>query len=181
MMAPPADVGVDQVLHVSPSFLLKKPGGTETGHRFITAFNELTQYTRTQPTVSRSYDEVIRKLAPFKFIIKCDLAKSFYQIPVTKKSIPFLGTTTPFKGLRVYLVAAMGQPGSSEALEELISKVFGDFIYEGWFIHIHDGVNVLTPSHSCIPIGYEFYNASWKVSLDSRRAKLLFALKKLLS
>ena len=53
-----------------------------------------------------------------------------------------LGTPTPFKGLKVYLVSAMGQPGSSEALEELISKVFGDFIYEGWFIHIADDFNV---------------------------------------
>ena len=70
------------------------------------------------------------------------MTKSFYQIKVSKKSIPFLGTVTPFKGLRVYLVSVMGQPGSSEALEELVSRVFGDFIYEGWFIHIHDDINV---------------------------------------
>ena len=142
VLASPADVGIDHVLHVSPSFLLKKPGGPETGYRFVTAFNELAQYTRISPSASHSCDEVIRKLAQFKHLVKCDLTKSFYQIKVTKQSVPYLGTCTPFKGLKVYLVAAMGMPGSSEALEELICKVFGDFIYEGWFIHIADDVNI---------------------------------------
>ncbi len=76
ILAPPADVGVDHVLHVSPSFLVKKPGGPETGHRYLTAFNELGQYTRILPTLTRSCDEVIRKLASFKYIIKCDLTKN---------------------------------------------------------------------------------------------------------
>ena len=142
VLAAPGDIGIEHVTHVSPSFLIKKPGGPETGYRFVTAFNELAQYTRILPTASKTCDEVIRKLASFKYIIKCDLTKSFYQIKVTKQSIPLLGTITPFKGLRVYLVAAMGMPGSSEALEELISRAFGDFAYEGWFIYIHDDVNV---------------------------------------
>ena len=71
-----------------------------------------------------------------------DLKKSFYQIPVSAESIPFLGTVTPFKGLRVYLRAAMGMPGSSECLEELICRVFGDFIERGFFIHIADDIHV---------------------------------------
>ena len=138
VLAKPEDVEVE-VLHVSPSFLIEKPSGE---HRFVTAFTELGQYTRITPTVSRYCDEVVRKLASFKYMIKCDLTKSFYQIKVSKKSIPYLGTPTPFKGLRVYLRSAMGQPGSSEALEELISRVFGDFIEEGWFVHIHDDINI---------------------------------------
>ena len=110
ILAKPEDVGVE-VLHVSPSFLLNKPDET---YRFVTAFTELGQYTRITPTVSRSCDEVLRKLASYTHIIKCDMTKSFYQIKVSKKSIPFLGTVTPYKGLRVYLVSAMGQPGSSD-------------------------------------------------------------------
>ena len=134
----PEDINVE-VLHSSPSFLLKKP---DDSYRFVTAFTELGQYTRITPTASKSCNDVLRNMASFSFIIKCDMTKSFYQIRVSKKSIPYLGTVTPFKGLRVYLVSAMGQPGSSEALEELVSRVFGDFIQEGWFIHIHDDINV---------------------------------------
>ena len=38
-------------------------------------------------------------LSSWKFIIKCDLKKAFYQLQVAKNIIPFLGTVTPFKGL----------------------------------------------------------------------------------
>ena len=138
VLAKPEDVGV-HLKHVSPSFLVNNPSG---GHRFVTAFTELGQYIRIPPTVSRSCNDVLRKLSSWKYMIKCDLKKSFYQIQVTKESIPFLGTVTPFKGLRVYLRAAMGMPGASESLEELVSRVFGDFIQACFFIHQHDDIHV---------------------------------------
>ena len=56
--------------------------------------------------------------------------------------MPYLGTATPFKGLRVYARAAMGMPGCSEALAELVSRVFGDFIHEGFFGHQYDDIHV---------------------------------------
>ena len=45
---------------------------------------------------------------------------------------------TPYRGLRVYLRSAMGMPGSSEHLQELVSRVFGDFIHEGFLTNIAD-------------------------------------------
>ena len=39
-------------------------------------------------------------------------------------------TPTPFRGLRVYAVAAQGMPGASEALEECRSAVFGEDVKE---------------------------------------------------
>ena len=138
VLAKPEDVGV-HVKHVSPSFLVNNPSGW---HRFVTAFTELGQYIRIPPTVSRSCNDVLRKLSSWKYMIKCDLKKSFYQIQVTKESIPFLGTVTPFKGLRVYLRANMGMSGTSESLEELVSRVFGDFIQACFFIHQHDDIHV---------------------------------------
>ena len=74
-------------------------------------------------------------------MIKTDLTKS-YQVKVSKTSIPYLGTITPFKGLRVYLRSAMRQPGSQEALQELMSRVFGDFLQEGFVLIIADDLHV---------------------------------------
>ena len=54
----------------------------------------------------------------------------------------FLGTVTPFKGVRVYTRSAMGMPGSSETLQELISRVLGDFIHEGFVVTIADDIYV---------------------------------------
>ena len=138
VLAKPEDVGV-HVQYVSPSFLVKKPQG---GYRFVTAFNELSQYTHILPSVSSSCDEVLRKLSSWKYLVKTDLTKSFYQIQVTKSSIPYLGTATPFKCLRVYLRSAMGMPGSSEHLQELTSRVLGDMMQEGFVIILHDDVNM---------------------------------------
>ena len=138
VLAKPEDVGVD-VVYVSPSFLVKKPNG---GYRLVTAFNNLDQYTRLPPTASVSCNDVLRRLSSWKYIIKSDLTKSFFQIRVAKNSIQYLGTVTPFKGIRVYLRSAMGMPGSSEYLQELTSRVFGDFLQEGFMVIIHDDLYI---------------------------------------
>ena len=138
VLAKPEDVGVD-VVYTSPSFLVKKPQG---GHRLVTAFNDLGCYTRILPTASTSCNDVLRRLSSWKYLIKSDLTKSFFQIPVTKSSMQYLGTVTPFKDLRVYTRSAMGMPGSSEYLQELLSRVFGDFLQEGFVILIADDIHV---------------------------------------
>ena len=138
VLAKPEDIGVE-VKFASPSFLVKKPDGSS---RFVTAFNELGQYTRVLPTIANSCNDVLRRLASWKFIIKTDLTKSFFQIPVAKPSIPYLGTVTPFKGLRVYTRSAMGMPGSSEYLNELLSRVLGDLMQEGFIIVLADDLYI---------------------------------------
>ena len=134
VLAKPEDLGV-QVKFVSPSFLVRKPDGSS---RFVTAFNNLSPYVRLLPTATISCNEVLRKLSSFKFLIKTDLTKSFFQIPLDKSSIPYVATATPFKGLRVYTRAAMGMPGSSEILQELTSRVFGDLLAEGILLILAD-------------------------------------------
>ena len=123
------------VKHVSPSFLREKPDGT---FRFVTAFNNLTQYTRILPTATPTTDDVLRRISKFKYLIKSDFTKSFYQIKVAKSSMPYLATVTPFKGIRVYARCPNGMPGCSEYLEELTSRVFGDYAQEGWLALIAD-------------------------------------------
>ena len=53
----------------------------------------------------------------------------------------YLGTHTPYGGLRVYCRPVMGMPGSAEFLQELLTRVFGDFIQQGFLIIIADDFN----------------------------------------
>ena len=138
VLARPEDLGVE-VKFASHSFLVKKPDGS---FRFVTAFNKLGQYTRILPTVASSCNNVLRRLASYKYIIKTDLTKSFFQIAVAKQSIPYLGTVTPFKGLRVYTRLAMGMPGASEVLNELLARILGNLIQEGSVIVIADDLYI---------------------------------------
>ena len=138
VLAKPEDEGV-QVVHASPSFLVKKPDGT---FRMVTAFNQLSQYVRYPPSVSITCDDALRKLASWKYIVKTDMKQAYYQIPMAKSSMQWLGTHTPFGGLRVYTRPVMGMPGSAEFLQELLSRVFGDLTREGFVIIIADDMNV---------------------------------------
>ena len=60
------------------------------------------------------------------------------QIPVSKSSIPYLDTVTPFKGIWVYMRSAMGMSVSFE----LTSHVLGDLIQEVFVIVIADDLHV---------------------------------------
>ena len=151
VLAKPEDVGVD-VVYSSPSLLVKKPSG---GYRLCTAFNELEQYSRILPTASASPNEVLRKLSGWKYMIKSDLTKSFFQIPVCRSSMKYLATSTPFKGLRVYTRSAMGMPGSSEYLHELMSRVLGDFVQEGFVILLADDIHVCGNSEEEVLFNWE--------------------------
>ncbi len=130
VLARPEDLGIE-VKCSSPSFLRKKPDDT---WRYVTAFNDLGHFTNVPPTIGPTSNDILRCLSSFKYLIKSDLTKAFFQIPLDKKSIPYLGTVTPFRGMYVYTRSAMGQPGASEHLRELLTRVFGDYLREGFLI-----------------------------------------------
>ena len=52
--------------------------------------------------------------------------------------MPYLGTVNPFKGIRLYARAAMGMSGSSELLDELLSRVVGHLVMKGHVLLIAD-------------------------------------------
>ena len=85
-------------------------------------------------------DTTLRKIAKWKFIIKTDLLKGYYQIPLSKDSMRYCGVSTPFRGTRVYCRAAMGLPGSETALEEVMCRVLGDLMSEGCVAKIADDI-----------------------------------------
>ena len=115
-------------LNLNPSFLIKKPSG---GFRLVTVFTDVGRYSKPQPSLMPDVDSTLRTIAPWKYIIKSDLTRAFYQIPLSKASMKYYGMATPFRGIRVYTRSAIGMPASETALEELMCRALGDFLQEG--------------------------------------------------
>ena len=124
----PEDIGLTAE-YLNMSFLVPKPNKTD--FRLVTSFGEVGQFSRPQPSLMPNVNDTIRDIGRWKYLIKTDLQKAYYQIPLSKSSMRFCGTATPFKGVRVYTRCAMGMPGSETALEELMNRVLGKFIQEG--------------------------------------------------
>ena len=136
VFAKPEDIGV-HVEYLNPCFLVSKPRG---GHRLVTDFGEVARYAKPQPSLLADMDSTLRTIAQWNHIICTDLCKAYFQIPLDPASMKYCGVSTPFKGTRVYLTAAMGQPGSETALEELTCRVFGHLIQEGTVAKIADNL-----------------------------------------
>ena len=138
VLAKPEEVGVT-VEYLNPSFLIRKPNG---GSRLVTSFGEVGQYSKPQPSLMPDVGSVFRNIANWEVIIKSDLLKAFYQIPLARKSMKYCGIVTPFKGIRVYTRCAMGMPGSETCLEELMSRILGNQIQNGTVAKIADDLFV---------------------------------------
>ena len=63
--------------------------------RFVKAFNELGTYTPIPPIASPTCNDVMQQISSYKLIIKTHLTKTFFQIPINKESMTYLGTVTP--------------------------------------------------------------------------------------
>lgn len=106
MEALPEDIGVTAE-YLNPSFLVKKTSG---GFRLVTAFAEVGQYSKPQPSLMPDVDSILRTIGQWKYIIVSDLTNAFYQIPLSRKSMKYCGVATPFRGVRVYTKCAIGMP-----------------------------------------------------------------------
>ena len=127
---------IDQpVEYVHPSFLVKKPSG---GHRLVTSFGQMAEYTKPQPTTSTNIEHALHQIGQFEELIITDLKDSYYQIPLDPDSSKYVGVVTPYTGTFVYTRSVMGLPGSESALEELLSRIFGDLIKEGKMVKVAD-------------------------------------------
>lgn len=138
VFAKPEDVNVS-VEYLNLSFLVKKPNG---GTRLVTSFGEVGQYAKPQPALMPNVDQVLRNISSWKYIIHTDLRQSFYQIPLSHSAMKYCGVVTPFKGVRVYTRSAMGMPGSETALEELMTRILGEFVMEGWCAKLADDLYI---------------------------------------
>lgn len=77
-------------------------------------------------------DSTLRNIGRWKYIIVSDLTSAFHQIPLPKQLLKYCGIVTPYRGIRVYTRCAMGMPGSETALEELMCRVLGDCLQDGY-------------------------------------------------
>lgn len=130
----PEKVGVT-VEYVHPSFLVSKTNG---GHRLVTSFGGIAEYVKPLPSLMANVEETLRSIGQWKYVIKSDLSASYYQIPVAKNSMKYVGICTPFKGVRVYTRCAMGLPGSEAALENLLNRLLGHLTAQGNLTKIAD-------------------------------------------
>lgn len=138
VLAKPEDVGV-QVEYVSPSLLIPKNSG---GDRFVTSFNGIASYIKAPPSRSTSSEDVLLFLSKWKFMIKTDMTDQFFQLPLAKAAMKYMGIVTPYKGIRCYTRAAMGMPGSSEFLDELMYRVLGELMHEGCLAKLADDLYI---------------------------------------
>ena len=127
------DVSVE---YLNMSFLVPKPGTSD--FRLVTAFSEIGEYSKPQPSVMPDIEGTLRTIGRWKYVIKTDLKQAYFQIPLSKESKRYAGTASPFKGVRVFNRAAMGLPGSETALEELMNRVVGHLIMEGCVTKVAD-------------------------------------------
>ena len=134
VLVKPEEVGVS-VEYLNPTFLVNKSSG---GSRLVTAFGEVGQYSKPQPSLMPDVDSTLYKIGQWKYLVASDLTSAFYQIPLARESMKYCGIVTPFKGVRVYARCAMGMPGSETALEELMCRVLGDLLEEGVVAKIAD-------------------------------------------
>ena len=138
VFAKPEDVGTYPE-YINPSFLVKKP---DNSYRLVTSFGEVAAHNKPTPTATPSTDSVIQHFGRWKYIIKTDLKKAYFQIPLHPSSRKYCGVNTPFKGVRVYCRAAMGMPGSESALDELMSRILGDLIQAGLVQRVADDLYI---------------------------------------
>ena len=132
----PEDIGI-VVEYLNPSFLVNKPSG---GSRLVTAFGDVAKYSKPQPSLLPDIDSTLRTIGSWTYIIETDLTKAFHQIPLSRESQKYCCVATPYKGIRVYVRAAMGLPGSETALEEIMCRVLGDELQKGSVAKIADNL-----------------------------------------
>lgn len=66
------------VEYFNPSFLVKKTSG---GFRLVTAFTDVERGSKPQPSLMPDVDSTLRIISSWKYKIKSDLTRFFYQIP----------------------------------------------------------------------------------------------------
>ena len=137
----PEDVGIVPT-HVHPSFMVPKmDDGKFTGeYRLVTGLSSLSPFLKPVRVPLPTIEEAFRKLAKWQFLIMADLKSWHWQIPISKDSMRFFGTATPYGGLRIYAVQPMGYLNSTENADMVIQSVLNPAIKQGKCVRIADNL-----------------------------------------
>ena len=132
--------------HVHPSFMVPKmEDGKFTGeYRLVTGLASLSPFLKPSRVPLPTIEEAFRKLSSWKYLVIADLKSWHWQIPISKDSMRFFGTTTPYGGLRLYAVQPMGYLNANENADLVIQNVLFPAIREGKCVRIAFSPNVTT-------------------------------------
>ena len=146
-LARPEDYGI-HLTHVHDSYLVPKmDDGVATGeYRLVTNLQSLSPYFKPTRIPLPTIDESFRKLGKWKFIVLMDLRSWHWQIPLDKKSMRFMGTSTPFAGDRVYVVQPQGYLNATENADRVIQAVLEPVMRQGKCLRVAD--NLITGGES---------------------------------
>lgn len=137
----PEDVGIVPT-HVHPSFMVPKmDDGNFTGeYRLVTGLSSLSPFLKPVRVPLPTIEEAFRKLAKWKFLIMADLKSWHWQIPLSRDSMRFFGTATPYGGLRLYAMQPMGYLNATENADLVIQSVLNPAIRQGKCVRIADNL-----------------------------------------
>ena len=135
---------------VCPSFLQRKQRAkskpqhmlTKDDVRLLINFGPINEKIKPIPAHVATTEDVLIKLGRWREIIIFDLYNGYFQIKMSKKSIPWLGVQTPFGGLRVISRSGQGLLGQAEEFDEVLAKVLGEELKEGICTKIVDDIYV---------------------------------------
>ena len=126
--------------HVHPSFLVPKmEDGRPTGeYRLVTNLQSLSPYIKPTRIPLPTIDDAFRKLGKWKQIILLDLRSWHWQIPMSKSSMRYLGTSTG--GDRVYAVQPQGYLNATENSDRVIQRVLEPAVRQKECLRMADNI-----------------------------------------
>ena len=141
LLVRPEDHGI-HLTHVHESYLVPKlDDGVPTGeYRLVTNMQSLSPYIKPTRIPLPTIEESFRKLGKWKYIVLMDLRSWHWQIPMDKKSMRFLGTSTPFGGDRVYAVQPQGYLNATENSDRVIQIVLEPVMRQGKCLRVADNL-----------------------------------------
>ena len=135
---------------VCPSFIQRKQRAkdkpkqalTKSDVRLLINFGPINDKIKPPPVHVPKTDDIMIKLGRWKHIIIFDLYNGYFQVPMAKNAIPYLGVQTPFGGLRVIARSGQGLLGMAEEIEELTAKILKKELQDGICTKIVDDIYV---------------------------------------
>ena len=138
------------VQSVCPSFIQRKQRAkdkpkqalTKSDVRLLINFGPINDKIKPPPIHVPKTDDIMIQLGRWKHIIIFDLYNGYFQVPMAKDAIPWLGVQTPFGGLRVISRSGQGLLGMAEEIDELTAKVLKEELKDGICTKIADDIYV---------------------------------------
>ncbi len=106
----------------SPCLLVPKPDGTS---RFCTDYRKVNQLTKSDSFPLPRIDDCVDRIGQAKFVIKLDLLKGYWQVPLTDRASEISAFATPDVFLQ-YKVLAFGLKNAPATFQRLMCKVLSN-------------------------------------------------------